>query len=330
MATVLVVGCGAWATTIAQMIARNNHDVLLWCHDAEVALTINQSGENISFLPEIKLEKSIKAIASFDDLPDNVDGIVVGVASPFIQIVEQLKPRYSGQPILILTKGLLPEGPHLFISDYVRSALATENVAVLSGPNLAREIAEGRVSATVIASKQEATFEFFQECCHTSQFRVYTSYDDIGVALGGVLKNVVAIASGILDGLDLGSNAQSALITRGLKEMVELGIQLGAEEKTFYGLSGVGDLITTCTSRKSRNWSVGFAKAQSGNTEEALSKMNAMVAEGVKTAEIVHNLASRHRLELPICEQVYQIFYNDKDIPAAMSELLERKGKMEF
>jgi len=329
LAKVGVIGCGAWATTMAKLLAENEHAVRLWCHDSKIAEDINQRHLNSLCLPSVGLPEEIEASTDLSSVVNEASVLILGVASSFVDIVKQIVDGASGKPILILTKGLLEDQDHLFVSDYVGSILGEQNVGILSGPNLAGEIAEGLPAATVIASRNDDVSTTFQSLLSNSYFRVYTSKDVRGVELGGLLKNIYAIAAGALDGKGLGSNAKSALMSRSLQEMIRFGMSYGAEQQTFFGLSGLGDLITTCSSKKSRNWRVGHALAETGSLDEAIKAVSGAVAEGVKTSKIVNKVAVERNIEMPIASEIYRVLFEGKPLEKALDALMNRELKPE-
>jgi glycerol-3-phosphate dehydrogenase (NAD(P)+) len=322
-----VIGCGPWGTAVAKIFAANKHSVEIWCHDDLIQKSINQLKMHPG-LKDVVLPDLIKADTNLENVVKNKDYLVFAVASPFIDIVYEIKKYYSGTPILVLTKGLLENKNTLFIPDYIEQVLGTCPLAVLSGPNLALEVASDLPAATVIASDIDNLAKAFQVLVSNKNFRAYTSTDLRGVELGGILKNVIAIAAGLVDGLNLGTNAKSALMTRSVQEIIRFGLKCGARTETFFGLSGIGDLITTCSSSKSRNWTVGYYLSQ-GKTLEDITAQMVSVAEGVNTAKVLVKLAAEYEVDMPVSNMVYRVLYENKLPVEAIDELMTRNLKPE-
>lgn len=329
MSKLLVIGCGAWGATIAKILSENGNDVTIWCHDDSIADQLNEK-HNLDLLPNCAFPDALVATTDLSSALADVDGIVIGVASQFLPIVESIQTELTREvPVMSLTKGLLADSDHLFVSQYLRSVFGgLYPLVFLSGPNLATEIADAKPAATVIASHDESASKQFQDWLNSPYFRVYTQTDVMGVELGGVLKNVYAIAAGIMDGFELGDNAKSAMVTRALQEMIRFGVSFGASKETFFGLSGLGDLMATCSSPTSRNWRVGAALAEHGNLEKAIESLGS-ISEGVKTAKLMYTIAQEKQLDLPIAKEVYDILYADKPPKEALQNLMSRPPKPE-
>ncbi len=327
-----VIGAGAWGTTLAKILAENGRDVIIWSHDAAISESINKDHENKQLFPGILLPHNVKSTTSLEEAVKGTLLIVLVVASKFYaDTLRKLTPLLGHETILVsATKGLDPA------TNKRASQLMFENlpqevhgrVAILSGPNIAKEIALGKPATTVIASHSAETAKKAQEAFSSKYFRVYTNDDMIGTELGGTLKNIIAIAAGIVDGLALGDNARSALMVRGMAEMIRFGGHFGAKPETFFGLAGMGDLITTCSSVMSRNHSVGENLAKGKKLSEILAGMSA-VAEGVETAKLVHGIAQTEGLVMPVTEQVYRILFEDKPVQEAIRDLMTRDLKAE-
>ncbi len=330
MKKIAVLGCGAWGTTVAKILADNLHEVRLWCHSEEVAQAISRTHE-LSLLPGVRLPKTLKPTANLEEAMADVDAVVLGVASPYIDILERAKPFLKGQPVLSIGKGLLENRDQIFISDYCRSVLGSEYpFAILSGPNLAIEIAQELPAASVVASDMADVAQFFQTALSNHYFRIYTSTDVTGVEIGGVFKNAIAIAAGCVAGLGFGQNTLSLLLSRSLQEMSRFGRHFGAQSITFTGLSGLGDMITTCTSDKSRNFRVGLAIAKHHDLALAIESLGGVVAEGVKTTRVIYEMAKKKQLDLPILFEIYAMLYQNKSPKEAISSLMDRPLRAEF
>jgi glycerol-3-phosphate dehydrogenase (NAD(P)+) len=316
-------------------LAKKGHEVRLWGHNPEHVICLKKDRENQKYLPGFSFPDSITPTADIAAAVDGVDSICMVVPSHgfrhvFKQVVATMGSTCS---VVSATKGV--ENSSLMTMTQVISDVAGRahleskiQVAVLSGPSFAKEVAQEVPTAVTIGSTSVATAGWLQQVFNSPYLRVYTSADVLGLEISASLKNIVAIAAGICDGLQFGTNARAALITRGLAEMTRLGCSLGAEKQTFYGLSGLGDLVLTCTGDLSRNRSVGIKLGEGKKLGEILKEMS-MVAEGVKTTKSVYGLARKIGIEMPILEQVYDILYKDKDCKTAVSELLSREPKDE-
>ena len=305
----LVAGAGSWGTAFAHLLVERGHDVVLGCRTAEQAESIATSGRNARYLPKVDL-RAVCAVA-LDDAPGDVDVAVVAVPSKwFADVVARLP---GGAPVLSLTKGLDPA-----TGERLSSRVEGRPVAVLSGPNIAEEIAVGLPTAAVIASDDGFLAGRLQHAINSSVFRTYVNPDIVGVELCAAAKNVIALAAGGVDGLDLGDNAKASLITRGLAEMARLGEAAGARSETFAGLAGMGDLIVTCWSAQGRNRRAGELIAQGRTPDEAAAEIGQTV-EGLTTAPVLHELSGRLRTELPITEGVCAVLSGQ-----SLSGLVER------
>jgi glycerol-3-phosphate dehydrogenase (NAD(P)+) len=326
-----VVGAGAWGTALAALLARKGHGVTIWSYESEVADSINTRKSN-PYLADVALPAGLSATT---DLPAAVAGAELVVSASPAQFVRSAMAQAAGSlepDALILSASKGVELHTLLRMDEVLSevlpAAAMENFCALSGPSFAAEVAGGAPTAVVVASRDEAKAVMAQDIFQTPAFRVYTNTDVVGVELGGALKNVVAIAAGVTAGLGYGHNTMAALITRGLAEITRLGLAVGAEKATFYGLAGLGDLVLTCTGSLSRNRTVGYRLGKGETLDHILSEMTA-VAEGVKTTEAVFELARRHDVEMPITEQMYAILYDGRSPSDALRALMTRDPKPE-
>ncbi|HEX9745343.1 MAG TPA: NAD(P)H-dependent glycerol-3-phosphate dehydrogenase [bacterium] len=325
---IAVVGAGAWGTTISTLLARNGHMVLLWAYETEIVGDINNNHRNSTYLPDFELDKKICATDNLSSL-QGIKKLIIVIpseffSSTFLQLREYISPATQ---VISATKGFI--GHNLELPwEMVSQALPENKTGVLSGPNLAREIASGLPAISLIASNDEKLIMDFQSILSSNRFRVYGGTDVIGTGLAGALKNIVAIAAGIVDGMDLGENAMAALITRGLAEIIKLAEYRGGDVRTFYGVSGLGDLICTCQSRLSRNNTVGRLIA-SGKKLDEIRGMTQSVAEGISTTRHVHEYAMRHELDLPITASIYRILFENVDPTSEITELMTRSLKME-
>lgn len=330
MATVAIIGGGAWGTALAAHAARQGHVVNLWAREEEVVRDVNERHENSLFLPEISLPQSIRASADAKAVLDGASVVLLVPPSAFLRsVTTSIAPHLPPDArIAIATKGIENESLALML-DVVADVLPERPLAALSGPSFAKEVAAGLPTDVVIASKDEALAQDLQATLHSPMFRVYTSKDPIGVEVGGAMKNVLAIAAGTCDGLGLGTNARAALVTRGLSEMARLGVALGGDPLTFMGLSGVGDLILTTTGALSRNRALGMKVAEGVDPAEFLASQRT-VAEGYLTAKAAFQLAQRHHVDVPITEQVFHVLHEKRPLLEAMKRLLTRAQKDEL
>ncbi len=329
MSVVGVLGAGSWGTTLADLLARRGHEVRLWAYEADVVAAINQRQENPVFLPGCALAPGLRATSDAVAAAAGAD-VVLAVAPShvFRRVIRQARPGIGPEALVVTaTKGIEPDSLKL-MSQVLDEELPSHPVVALSGPSFALEVFQGQPTAVVAAARQEGAAHQAQRVFATPRFRVYSHTDVIGVELAGSLKNVIAIAAGILDGLGLGNNPRAALITRGLAEMTRLGVAMGADPLTFAGLAGMGDLILTTTGALSRNRSLGVALAQ-GQSLAEYTATHRTVAEGVNTARAALALAQRAGRELPICEQVAAILFEGKPPKQAVGDLMERTLKSE-
>jgi glycerol-3-phosphate dehydrogenase (NAD(P)+) len=326
---VTVVGDGGWGTATAMLLAQAGLEVALWSHDPEYADHLHRTRLNPMFLPGFEIPPRIRIAAELGELVPTSDLLVSAVPTKFLRSVwarhAPLLP--ADLPILSLSKGL-EEGTDLRPTQVLAEITGRRPLAVLSGPNIAREVARGLPAACVVASEDKGLAHAVQTALSTDRFRVYRNPDVVGVELGGALKNVIAIAAGICDGLELGTNAKAALIDRGVIEMARLGERLGGTRRTFFGLSGLGDLLTTCYSPVSRNRTFGERLGRGERAEDILASMN-QVAEGVKTSAPVHDLMERLGLPLPISEEVYRVVHLGKAPRETVRSLMMRGHKDE-
>ena len=329
---IAVIGGGSWGTALANRLAENGHDVCLWAYEPELVREINLAHVNTLFLPGIPLHPTLACTGSIQEAVTG-RGIVLLVTPVQVMrgVLKQMAPHLAADVVIAnASKGIELETLRT-VSQICAELLPPEltgRFVALSGPTFAREVAQGLLSLIVAASRDEAAARRVQAAFSCPCLRVYTNPDVIGVELGGAVKNVIAIAAGICDGLGFGHNARAALITRGLAEMNRLGRALGAEAATFAGLAGMGDLVLTCTGDLSRNRTVGFKLGQGMSLSDILAEMR-MVAEGVKSAESVYNLSQKLGVEMPIVEKTYQILHDNKPARNAVMELMARDLKPE-
>jgi glycerol-3-phosphate dehydrogenase (NAD(P)+) len=303
---VTVLGGGSWGTTVASLVARRNETVL-WARDPQVADEVRLQHTNRRYLPGMRLNPKLVATSDLGEAVLGTDVLVVGVPSHgFRQVLtDASKWMRPWVPVVSLTKGL-EQGSLLRMTQIIEEVLPGHPAAALTGPNLAREILSGQAAAAVLATADPRVAKALQSVFKTSLFRVYINHDVVGCEIGGALKNVIAIATGLAEGLEVGDNTRAMVITRGLAELTRLGVAMGGQTATLSGLAGMGDLLATAISPLSRNRSVGEQLGRGRLLADILGEMN-MVAEGVKTASTVMELAERHNLDLPICEVIYRV-----------------------
>ena len=325
-----VLGDGAWGTTIALLLAeKREHSVTLWSAREENARILRERRENVRLLPGVSIPETITLTTEIDRAVRC--GALCVTAIPTVYLRETLLRIRSALPadvpVLSLAKGM-ENGTFMRPSEILQQVLGSRRVAVLSGPSHAEEVSRGCPTTVVAASLDGELSRWIQQCFSTERFRVYTNVDVIGVELAGALKNIMALAAGIGDGLGLGDNAKAALLTRGLVEMARFGVALGAEQQTFFGLAGLGDLITTCVSRHGRNRHVGERLARGEKLADILASLN-MVAEGVYTTRSVHEKSTQMGIAMPITKEIYQVLYEGKEPLAAVNALMLREPTRE-
>lgn len=324
-----VVGAGAWGTALADLLARNGQRVTLWAYEADVVETINARHENSRFLPDATVHEALRATGNLDEAVRDANLILFVTPSHVLRPIARRAAACADDrtTLVVASKGIERETLAL-MTDVVSEEMQGRPVVGLSGPSFAREVIERQPTAVVAASRDPDASVRVQHAFSSDAFRVYTHHDVIGVELGGSLKNVMAIATGMAEGLGLGYNPRAALITRGLAEMTRLGIALGADPLTFAGLAGIGDLVLTCTGSLSRNRQLGMEIGQGKRLDESLAARES-VAEGVYTTQSAHALASREEIDMPIVAAVYRILFEGTDPRRAIGELMARELRAE-
>ena len=330
---IAVVGAGSWGTAIGDLLACKGYPVSLWAFEKEVEDHIQKFHENKIFLPHHKLSSNISASNDLVEVITDKDLVVVVVPSHVMRnVTKEMAGHLSDSVILISASKGIEQKTHLTMSGVIKENLPDVDegrLAVISGPSFAKEVAQKIPTSVTVACKNPECAALVQHLFATPYFRVYSSDDIIGVELGGSVKNVIAIAAGITDGLGLGLNTRAALITRGMTEIRRLGLHLGANPRTFTGLAGFGDLVLTCTGNLSRNYTVGIKLGRGQKLQEILAEMR-MVAEGIKTAKSVYNFSRKLGVEMPICQEVYRILYKDLAPQKAVHRLMTRTLKQEL
>lgn len=332
MTNVAVLGAGSWGTALSMVLADNGHDVRLWSHRKEQVDIINQSRKNKQYL-DVTLPENIYAFSDLNEAIDQVDAIVIVVPTKAIRTVsKQLNEALNSESVIIhASKGIEP-GTLKRVSQMISEEIKNyhyEDIVVLSGPSHAEEVALRQPTTVTVSSMNNGKAKSAQSLFNNKFFRVYTSTDILGIELGGALKNIIALGAGISDGLGYGDNAKAALITRGLAEIARLGTSLGANPLSFLGLSGVGDLIVTCTSVHSRNWKAGNLLGKGYKLDDVLKQMG-MVVEGVRTVKAAYQFAKQQEVEMPITFGIYQLLYEERDPKDIVEQLMKRDKREEM
>jgi glycerol-3-phosphate dehydrogenase (NAD(P)+) len=324
---VLVLGAGSWGTALALALARNQYPVYLWDIDVELINNLKTEKCNTRYIPGIAFPENLFPIDAIDQVPADTKMVVNAVPCHGLRSSLQLLKIFSDVRVCIACKGFEP-GTQKLNHQVVEEELPGSSVAILSGPSFAKEVAKGLPTAVTIAAEDQTTAQAFADLFHSDVFRIYTHNDVVGAQVGGAVKNVMAIAAGIADGLGFGANTRSALVTRGLAEIMRLGLAMGARQETFMGLAGLGDLVLTCTDNQSRNRSLGLLLAEGLSIQEASDKIGQAI-EGLKTATEVGKLAKKFDIEMPITEQVNKVLQSQCSPREAVQNLLARGPKAE-
>ena len=329
MANVGIMGAGSWGTALALLLHRNGHQVTVWSISEEEVKMLSEKREHVSKLPGVKIPEDMAFKTDVESTVKGKDFLVLAVPSPFTRNTARSMSPYvaEGQIIVDVAKGI-EESTLMTLSQQIEQEIPQADVAVLSGPSHAEEVGRGLPTIVVVGSKKEETARYLQEMFMNEVFRVYTSPDMLGMELGGSLKNVIALAAGIADGLGYGDNTKAALITRGIAEIARLGVKMGGAIESFTGLTGIGDLIVTCASVHSRNRKAGYLMGQGRSMQEAMDEVQ-MVVEGVYSAKAAVKLGKEYKVSLPIIDKVSEVLFEGKDPREAVNELMLRDGRTE-
>ena len=329
MAKIGIIGAGSWGTALSLVMHKNGHDVTVWSVFEDEIKMLNEKRDHESKLPGVKIPQEIEFTTDLEYSLKEKDMVILAVPSPFTRSTARSMARYikDGQLIVNVAKGV-EEKTLMTLTEIIEQEIPQANVAVLSGPSHAEEVGCGLPTTLVAGAKDEKTAEYIQNVVMNEVLRVYTSPDVLGIELGGALKNVIALAAGTADGLGYGDNLKAALITRGIAEISRLGIAMGAHPETFYGLTGIGDLIVTCASVHSRNRKAGYLIGKGYTMQEAMDEVK-MVVEGVYSAKAAMGLAEKYAVELPIIEQVNKVLFENKNAREAVEDLMLRHKKIE-
>lgn len=325
---IAVVGAGSWGTTVASLAARNC-PTILWARRPEVAEEVRSAHTNATYLPGFELPHALDATASLEEAVQGADVLVMAVPSQgFRSVLDDLAPHVRPWvPVVSLSKGL-EQGTNKRMTQVVHDVLPGHPAGVLTGPNLAKEVMAGHPAAAVVAMADERVALSLQPVFATEAFRIYTNLDIVGCELAGALKNVMAIAAGMVDGMGFGDNTKATMMTRGLAELTRLGVALGGDPFTFSGLAGMGDLVATCSSSQSRNHHVGTELGRGRSLDEVIAEMN-MVAEGVKSSKVVCELGRVNGVEMPIADEVHAVCHEGRSAAEALSNLMHRQLRAE-
>jgi len=328
MSKIFVIGSGSWGTAIAISIASAGHSVKLWSRKPEFTEQLKVTHQNTRYLPNVRIHDNVEFTSDMSESAE-FDIIVLATPSHTIREVSRSLSEFvkEKQIIVSISKGF-DEEKHIRLSEVIKEEIPIATVLVMSGPSHAEEVAVGLPTTNVVAGEDGNAVKLVQTLFNTPTFRVYASDDVIGVELGGALKNVIALAAGVCDGLGYGDNTKAALITRGIAEITRLGIAMGARFETFAGLSGIGDLIVTCASMHSRNRRAGILIGQGKSVEEAVKEVN-MVVEGIKTAKAVYSLSKKYGIEMPISNEVYKVVFENYNVNECVANLMGRSLKSE-
>lgn len=324
MKRISVIGSGSWGTALAVMLDKYGHDVTIWSWQEEEARRIREDGEHKEFLPGVPIRKEIKIVTSPEEAVRDAEIVIAAVPSKFVRInMEKFAPYLKENQVIVNVAKGIEDGSLKTLAEVIKECVPQCEVTVLSGPSHAEEVGRGIPTAAVIASKDEGLAKMIQAEFSNPVFRLYTNTDVIGVEIGSAMKNIIALAAGMSDGLGFGDNTKAALMTRGMAEIKRLGVAMGGEEKTFFGLSGIGDLIVTCTSMHSRNRRAGIMLGQGKSLDETLKEVH-MVVEGVNSAKAATELAKKYNVSMPITEAVTGVLFEGADVRNAVYSLMMR------
>lgn len=324
MKKIAIIGSGSWGTALAVMLDKYGHDVTIWSWREEEASRIREDGEHKEFLPGVPIRKEINIVTSPEEAVKDAEIVIAAVPSKFVRInILKFAPYLNENQVIVNVAKGLEDNSLKTLAEVIKDCVPQCEVAVLSGPSHAEEVGRGVPTAAVIACKNEETAKIIQHEFSNPVFRLYTNTDVMGVEIGAAMKNIIALAAGMSDGLGYGDNTKAALMTRGMAEITRLGIAMGGERKTFYGLSGMGDLIVTCTSMHSRNRRAGILLGQGKSLADTLEEVH-MVVEGVNTAKAANELAKKHNVSMPITEAINGVLFEGTDVKTVVYELMMR------
>ncbi|MDW5300582.1 MAG: NAD(P)H-dependent glycerol-3-phosphate dehydrogenase [Sedimentibacter sp.] len=326
---ITLLGGGSWGTALSKLLSENGHEVKVWLRDEEQCMELSQNRVNKKYLPEVKIPLNIEFTSNINEAVKDAEILLIVTPTQMIRsVLKQINDKYKKDKIIVNASKGIEMGTLSLVSDIIAKETTNCFFAVLTGPSHAEEVGLNLPTAITIACENKEVAEIIQDVFMSSYFRVYTNEDIIGAELGGALKNIIALGAGISDGIGYGDNAKAALMNRGIVEIARLGIAMGADIHTFYGLSGIGDLIATCTSRHSRNRNAGFLIGQGLSKDEAVKKVG-MVVEGITTTYAAYELAKKLNVEMPIVDAMYDVLENNADVKETVNKLMLRDKKEE-
>jgi len=326
---ITLLGGGSWGTALAKLLSENGHIVTVWLRDDNQCRELTQTRINKKYLPKVRIPENILFISDINEAVKDAEILLLVTPTQMIRgVLKQIRDEYKENKIIINASKGIEIGTMSLVSDIVEEETKNSAFAVLSGPSHAEEVGLSMPTAITIACDNKDVAEEIQDIFMSSYFRVYTNDDVIGAELGGALKNIIALGAGISDGVGYGDNAKAALMNRGIVEIARLGIAMGADVHTFYGLSGIGDLIVTCTSKHSRNWNAGYLIGQGFTKDEAIKKIG-MVVEGIPTTYAAYELSKKLNTDMPIVDAMYDVLENNADVKETVNKLMLRDKKEE-
>ncbi len=326
---ITLLGGGSWGTALSKLLSENGHEVTVWLRDEEQCRLLSTERVNIKYLPKVRIPENIVFTSNIDEAVKNAEILLIVTPTQMIRnVLRQISCEHRKDKIIINASKGIEIGTMCLVSDIVKEETTNCTFAVLSGPSHAEEVGLSLPTAITVACDDKDVAEEIQDAFMSTYFRVYTNEDVIGAEMGGALKNIIALGAGISDGVGYGDNAKAALMNRGIVEIARLGIAMGADIHTFYGLSGIGDLIVTCTSKHSRNWNAGFLIGQGMSRNEAISKIG-MVVEGIPTTYAAYELSKKLHVDMPIVDAMYDILENNADVKETVNKLMLRDKKEE-
>lgn len=326
---ITLLGGGSWGTALSKLLSENGHDVTVWLRDEEQCRTLSAERVNKKYLPNVKIPENIKFTSNINEAVKDAELLLIVTPTQMIRsILKQIKEEHKTNKIIINASKGIERGTMCLVSDIVKEETTNCIFAALSGPSHAEEVGLSMPTAITIACDNKEVAESIQDAFMSTYFRVYTNEDVIGAEIGGALKNIIALGAGISDGVGYGDNAKAALMNRGIVEIARLGIAMGADVHTFYGLSGIGDLIVTCTSKHSRNWNAGYLIGQGLSKDEAINKVG-MVVEGIPTTYAAYELSKKLNVDMPIVDAMYDVLENNADVKETVNKLMLRDKKEE-
>lgn len=326
---ITLLGGGSWGTALAKLLSENGHEVTVWLRDEEQCRILSTERVNKKYLPKVQIPENIVFTSNINEAAKNAEILLIVTPTQMIRrILKQISNEYKKDKIIINASKGIEIGTVCLVSDIVNEETTNCSFAVLSGPSHAEEVGLSLPTAITVACDNKEVAEEIQDAFMSTYFRVYTNEDVIGAEIGGALKNIIALGAGISDGIGYGDNAKAALMNRGIVEIARLGIAMGADVHTFYGLSGIGDLIVTCTSKHSRNWNAGYLIGQGMSKNDAINKIG-MVVEGIPTTYAAYELSKKLNVEMPIVNAMYDVLENNADVKETVNRLMLRDKKEE-